>query len=116
MRPERFAIGGAVIAVAADAVLFVLTESLVAVTVTVLVMLLGAVVGAVARIVTTAVSPGAKVGMTTFAVLLDPDATVPAVAEPISDVPETKTAPVGNVSTTLTDVAVDGPLLVTFIV
>ena len=107
---------GRVRAVAAEAVLFPAAVSFVAVTVTVFVTLLGAVVGAVARIVTTAVSPGAKVGMVTLAVLLAPEATVPAVVDPINDVPETNTAPAGSVSTTLTAVAVDGPLFVTFIV
>ena len=92
------------------------TESLAAVTVTVLVTLVGAVDGAVARMITTAVSPGAKVGIVTLAVLFAPEATVPAVVEPITDVPETKVTPVGKLSTTLTEVAVDGPLLVTFIV
>ena len=103
-------------AVAAVAALLLETVSLVAVTVTEFVTLPRVDAGAVARIVTTAVSPGANVGMVTFAVLLEPAATVPAAVEPISDVPETKRTPVGRVSTTLTDVAVDGPLLVTFIV
>jgi hypothetical protein len=97
----------------AEALLFVDTVSLVAVTVTVFVMFPELVTGTDARIVTTAVSPGAKVGIVTFAVLLEPDATVPAVDEPMTDVPETKVKPVGSVSTTETDVAVDGPLLVT---
>ncbi len=66
--------------------------------------------------VTTAVSPGARVGMVTLAVLFAPEATVPAAVEPIVEVPETKVMPVGKLSTTLTEVAVDGPLLVTFIV
>ena len=107
---------GTVMAVAAVAVLFPDTVSFVAVTVTELVTLLGAVDGAVARILTTAVSPGAKVGIVTLAVLFVPDVTVPAAVDPINDVPETKVTPVGNVSTTLTNVAVEGPLFVTFIV
>ena len=96
--------------------MFVLPVSFAAVTVTVLVTLLGAVVGAVARMIITAVSPGANVGIVTFAVLFAPEATMPAAVVPISEVPETKTAPAGNVSTTLTEVAVDGPLFVTFMV
>ena len=97
----------------ADALLFVDTVSLVAVTVTVFVMLPELVTGTDARMVTTAVSPGARVGIVTLAVLLAPEATVPAVEDPMTEVPETKVKPVGKVSTTETDVAVDGPLFVT---
>ena len=103
-------------AVAAVAELLLETVSLVAVTVTVFVTLPGVDAGAVARIVTTAVSPGDNVGMVTLAVLFEPEATVPAEVEPISDVPETKITPDGRVSTTLTEVAVDRPLFVTFMV
>ena len=103
-------------AVAAVAMLLPETVSLVAVTVTVFVTLPGVDAGAVARIVTTVVSPGAKVGMLTLALLFEPAATVPAAVEPMSDVPEIKVTPDGRVSTTLTDVAVDGPLFVTFMV
>ena len=110
------AIAGTVIAVAAVDVLLPNAISFVAVTVTVLVTLLGAANGAVARIRTTAVSPGAKVGMVTLAVLLVPEATVPAFVVPIKEVPDTNVAPAGSVSTTLTEVAVDGPLFVTFMV
>ena len=101
------------IVVVAVALLLVETESFTAVTVTVLVMFPVEVEDAVARMVTTADSFGANVGMTTLAVLFAPDETVPAGVLPISDVPETNVTPAGNVSTTFTDVAVEGPLFVT---
>ena len=101
---------------AAGAMLLPETVAWVGVTVTVFVMLTGVDDGAVERIVTTVVSPGAKVGIVTLAVLLEPEATVPAEVEPISDVPEIKVTPDGRVSTTLTEVAVDRPLFVTFTV
>ncbi len=97
-------------------VLLVETVSFAAVTVTVFVTDPVAVAETVARIVTTAVCPGAKVGMVTVAELFAPDVTVPAAVDPMSDVPLTKVTPVGRVSATATDVAVDGPLFVTFIV
>lgn len=108
--------GGAVSAVEAVEVLFVETVSFAAVTVTVFVTVPVAVADTVPRIVTTAVSPGASDGMVTVAVLLAPDATVPAAVDPMREVPLTNVTPDGRVSETATEVAVDGPLFVTFIV
>jgi hypothetical protein len=113
IRPLTFTAAGNVTVVVAEALLLVETESLAAVTVTVLVMFPVEVVATVARIVTIADSPGANAGMTTLAVLFAPDETVPAGVEPINEVPETNVTPVGNVSATFTVVAVEGPLFVT---
>ena len=113
MRPVTFTAAGNVTVVVAEALLLVETESLAAVTVTVLVMFPVEVAATVAWIVTIADSPGANVGMATLAVLFAPEETVPAGVVPISDVPETNVTPVGNVSATFTVVAVEGPLFVT---
>ena len=93
--------------------LLALLESFAAVTVAVLEILPSTLAPTEVRIVTTAVSPGLRVGIVTDAVPLVAE-TVPAVVEPMSEVPLTKVNPVGKASLTCTLVAVDGPELVTF--
>ena len=93
--------------------LLALVESFAAVTVAVLEILPSTLAPTEVRIVTTAVSPGLRVGIVTDAVPLVAE-TVPAVVEPMSEVPLTKVNPVGKASLTCTLVAVDGPEFVTF--
>ena len=93
------------------------TLSLAAVTVTEFVTFPRTATPTRATRVTAAVSPGTREGIVTLAeALLVPGMRFVGAPPPMAKLPDTNVTPVGSVSTNAIDVAVEGPLFVTFMV